>query len=81
MKKNMNEKRYNKVINECKKLVISRNEQYGDSVDIMRIQSIIDLCLMKLIRTRTLKEEDPKTKDEFIDCINYIVFALEKLEK
>ena len=66
------------VINKCKKLVISRNKQYGDSVDVMRIQSIVDLCLMKLTRIQQLGSSHAKTEDELKDSINYLVFALEK---
>lgn len=76
----MNEERYNKVINECKKLVISRNKQYGDSVDIVDIHTLVGLCMMKLSRIYKLKE-NAKTKDELQDVVNYCVFALEKFEK
>jgi hypothetical protein len=76
----MNEERYNKVIDECKKLVISRNQQYGDSVDVIDIHTIVGLCIMKLTRIYQLGSES-KTKDELQDVINYAVFALEKFEK
>lgn len=77
----MDNKRYMKVINECKKLVISRNKSYGESVDYMRIQSIVDLCMMKLSRIRQLGETANKTKDELVDVLNYCVFAIEKYNK
>jgi len=76
----MNEERYDKVINECKKLVISRNQQYGDSVDVIDIHTIVGLCIMKMTRIYKLGGE-AKTKDELQDVINYAVFALEKFEK
>jgi hypothetical protein len=76
----MNEERYNKVIDECRKLVISRNEQYGDSVDVVDLHTIIGLCMMKLHRVYKLGDS-AKTKDELQDVINYCVFALEKYEK
>jgi len=77
----MNEERYNKIIDECKLLVISRNQQYGDSVDVIDIHTIVGLCIMKLTRIYKLGEETAKTKDELQDVINYCVFALEKYEK
>lgn len=77
----MNEERYNKVIDECKRLVISRNTQYGDSVDVIDIHTIVGLCIMKLTRVYKLGEENAKTKDELQDTINYCVFALERLNK
>ena len=67
-----------KVINECKKLVISRNKQYGDSVDVIDIHTVIGLVLMKLNRIYKLGDSHAKTKDELTDSINYLVFALEK---
>lgn len=74
----MNEERYNKVVDECKKLVISRNQQYGDSVDLISIQTCVELVIMKLSRIKQLGELHPKTLDELQDSINYLVFALEK---
>lgn len=76
----MNEERYNKVINECRELVISRNKQYGDSVDVVDIHTLIGICIMKLTRIYELGAES-KTRDELQDVINYCVFALEKYEK
>jgi hypothetical protein len=77
----MDEERYNKVINECRKLVISRNQQYGDTVDVVDIHTIIGLVLMKLNRIYQLGLKNAKTKDELQDSLNYLVFALEKLDK
>lgn len=74
----MNHSRYMKVIKECEKLVVSRNKQYGDSVDFVSIKTIAELCMMKLSRIATLGEDAAKTKDELQDCLNYLVFALEK---
>lgn len=77
----MNSKRYMKVIDECKKLVISRNKSYGDTVDVVDIHTLVGLVLMKLNRIYKLGEENAKTKDELQDSINYLVFALEKHSK
>jgi hypothetical protein len=77
----MNKERYDKVIDECRKLVISRNKQYGDSTDIVDIHTLVGLCLMKLSRIYKLGETNAKTKDELQDSINYLVFALEKYNK
>lgn len=77
----MDEERYNKVIDECKQLVISRNKQYGDSVDIIDIHTTVGIVLMKLNRIYKLGALNAKTKDELQDSINYLVFALEKYNK
>lgn len=74
----MNKTRYDNVISECRKLVISRNKQYGDTVDIVDIHTLVGLCMMKLSRIYQLGESNAKTKDELQDVINYCVFALEK---
>jgi hypothetical protein len=76
----MDEERYNKVIEECKKLVIDRNQVYGDSVDVVDIHTLIGLCIMKLTRVYRLGDS-AKTLDEMQDSINYLVFAIEKLKK
>ena len=76
----MNEERYNRVIEECKKLVISRNKQYGDTVDVVDIHTIVGLCIMKLTRIYQLGEQS-KRLDELQDVLNYCVFAIEKHNK
>jgi hypothetical protein len=71
------EEKYNKVIDECRKLVIDRNKSYGDSVDVVDIHTLIGLVLMKL--TRVYKYGDSaKVKDELQDSLNYLAFALDK---
>ena len=74
----MNKKRYMQIIDEAMKLVVSRNDDYGESVDHIDIRSIAQLCMMKLSRVEALGDEHLKTKDEFQDTLNYCVFALEK---
>ena len=77
----MDEKRYMKVINECKKLVVSRNRQYGNSVDLISIQTCVELVIMKLSRIKSLGETHPKTLDELQDSLNYLCFSIEKFNK
>lgn len=68
--------RYNQAVAPCKAMALSRNKRYGNSIDIMKNASIIDLCLMKLIRTRELDEKDAKYYDEIVDVINYMIYLL-----
>jgi uncharacterized membrane protein len=77
----MNKERYDKIIDECRTLIISRNEQYGDTVDVVDIHTVIGLVLMKLNRIYQLGTDNAKTKDELQDSLNYLVFSLEKYEK
>lgn len=81
MNTKITKEKYNKTIEKCRDLAISRNKKYGNSIDIVRNSSIIDLVLMKLIRTRELKEQDPKYFDEVIDSINYLVYLLMRKER
>jgi hypothetical protein len=67
---------YEKAIEPCIKIALERNIRYGNSIDMIRNSSIIDLALMKLMRTRELSEQDPKYFDEVIDSINYLVYLL-----
>lgn len=67
---------YDAAVKQCKDLAISRSQRYGNSIDVMRTPSIIDLILMKLVRTRELPETDPKYYDEIIDSVNYLVYIL-----
>ena len=79
------DERYQEIIEPIKKLAIERNEKYGNSIDLMLDSSIVDLCLMKLYRTRNMlvnKDMTDKYYDEIGDCINYLVFVLRrKLDK
>jgi hypothetical protein len=70
------EEKYEDAIKVCRDLALSRNKRYGNSIDIVRNSSVLDLCLMKLIRTRELSEGDSKYYDEIVDCINYLVYLL-----
>lgn len=75
------DERYQEIIDPIKKLSIERNEKYGNSIDIMLDSSIIDLCLMKLYRTRNMlitQDKSDKYYDEIGDCINYLVYVLRR---
>lgn len=64
----------------CFDLMKSRNVKYGDSWKVLTIQSIANLCEMKLHRIANMhsKELDPKIEDELMDTANYMIFALLK---
>jgi hypothetical protein len=73
--------KYLKVIKPCLNLAINRNKRYGNSIDIIKDDTIIDLVLMKLIRTRELPKNDSKRLDEVVDSINYLVYLLIRSDK
>lgn len=65
---------------ECRDLMKSRNEKYGDSWRVLTIQSVANLIEMKMTRIANMKETnlDPKIEDEFIDAVNYAIMGLHK---
>ena len=73
--------RYQEVIEPLKNLAVSRSEKYGNSIAMMNDTSIVDLCMMKLIRTKNLlKEDNPSDKyyDEIGDTVNYLIYLLRR---
>ena len=67
-------------------LMQNKNHDYGEAWRDMRISSLTDLILMKLLRTKQIEDNKGKTlisegiDANYFDMINYAVFALIKLE-
>ena len=63
-----------------------KNHDYGEAWRKMRISSYTDLILMKLKRTKQIEDNEGKTTESegidanYLDMINYAVFALIKIE-
>ncbi len=70
-----------RVVDPCIELILARNKKYGGSLDIIYDTSIIDLVLMKLLRTRAMDSSDEKYTDEIQDSINYLLFILMRKDK
>jgi hypothetical protein len=66
-------------------LLQNKNHDYGEAWREMRITSITDIILMKLLRVKQIEDNQGKTlvsegvKANYQDMINYAVFALIKL--
>lgn len=77
---------YNKHLYGAKKLMEDKNHDYDEAWRSMRISSLTDLILMKLYRTKQIEDNKGKTlisegvDANYMDMINYAVFALIKLE-
>lgn len=77
---------YDKYINETKELMYAKNHDYGEAWRNMRISSYTDLILTKINRTKQIEANDGKTivsegvDSNYMDMINYALFALIKLE-
>ncbi|MGN6641156.1 MAG: DUF1599 domain-containing protein [Mucilaginibacter sp.] len=71
--------------NETRELMFAKNHDYGEAWRDMRISSLTDLILMKLLRVKQIEDNKGQTlasegvKANYQDMLNYAVFALIKL--
>jgi hypothetical protein len=78
---------YNKHFYASKSLMEDKNHDYDEAWRDMRLSSLTDLILMKLLRTKQIEDNDGKTlisegiDANYADMLNYAVFALIKIEK
>ena len=77
---------YDQVINETFLLKQDKNHDYSEAWRDMRVESMTDIILMKLLRIKQIEDNDGKTqvseglKANYQDIINYAVFCLIKLK-
>lgn len=73
---------YDKQIGVTKQLMESKNHDYGEAWREMRISSLTDLILQKLLRVKQIENNKGKTlvsegiDANYQDMINYAIFAL-----
>ena len=76
---------FKKHVVESKRLMEDKNHDYGEAWRDMRISSMTDLILMKLLRIKQIEDNKGQTivsegiAANYYDIINYAVFALIKL--
>jgi len=76
---------YDEKIRETEDLMFAKNHDYGEAWRDMRISSLTDLILMKLLRVKQIEDNMGQTlasegvKANYQDMLNYSVFALIKL--
>ncbi|MBC7744185.1 MAG: DUF1599 domain-containing protein [Flavobacterium sp.] len=76
---------YDEKIKETTELMYAKNHDYGEAWRDMRISSLTDLILMKLLRVKQIEDNSGQTlasegvKANYQDMLNYAVFALIKL--
>ncbi len=76
---------YNRYIYKSRDLMMDKNHDYGEAWRNMRISSLTDIILMKLLRIKQIEDNKGKTlvseglDANYFDIINYSVFALIKL--
>ncbi|MEO6287737.1 MAG: DUF1599 domain-containing protein [Dyadobacter sp.] len=75
---------YNIQVNEVKELLFNKNHDYGEAWRDMRVSSMTDIILMKLLRIKQIEDNQGYTlvsegvKAGYQDIINYSVFCLIK---
>ncbi|HEY0740398.1 MAG TPA: DUF1599 domain-containing protein [Chryseosolibacter sp.] len=80
------EQYYDRAANETFDLLQNKNHDYGEAWREMRVTSITDIILMKLLRVKQIEDNAGKTlvsegvQANYQDMINYSVFALIKLK-
>ncbi|MCB9194953.1 MAG: DUF1599 domain-containing protein [Flavobacteriales bacterium] len=73
---------YSKYAKEAKCLMERKNHDYGEAWRDMRISSLTDLILMKILRVKQIEDNQGKTiisegiDANYFDMINYAVFAM-----
>jgi hypothetical protein len=76
---------FDEKVNETRNLMFAKNHDYGEAWRDMRISSLTDLILMKLLRVKQIEDNEGQTlasegvKANYQDMLNYAVFALIKL--
>lgn len=78
---------YDQHAGEAQRLMQRKNHDYGEAWRDMRISSLTDLILMKLLRTKQIEDNKGKTlasegvEANYQDMLNYAAFALIKLNE
>jgi len=77
---------YDKKIAATKQLMMDKNHDYGEAWRDMRVTSLTDLIIQKLLRVKQIEDNQGKTlvsegiDANYQDMINYAVFAMIHLE-
>lgn len=80
-------KLYDKQVAVTKNLMVDKNHDYGEAWRDMRVSSLTDLILQKLLRVKQIEDNQGKTlvsegiDANYQDMINYAVFALIHLKE
>ena len=78
-------KNFDKQVNVSKNLMLAKNHDYGEAWRDMRVSSLTDLILQKLLRVKQIEDNEGSTlisegvDANYLDMLNYAVFALIKL--
>lgn len=73
---------YDEVTKEAFELMEKKNHDYGEAWRDMRVSSLTDMILMKLLRIKQMEDNDGQTlisegiDANYFDMLNYAIFAL-----
>ena len=79
--------KYDAAMKSTKQLMQAKNHDYGEAWREMRVSSLTDLILQKLLRVKQIEDNQGKTlvsegiEANYQDMINYAIFALILLEE
>ncbi len=78
---------YDKHVTVTKQLMEDKNHDYGEAWRDMRVSSLTDLILQKLLRVKQIEDNSGKTEvsegidANYQDMVNYAIFALIHLDE
>lgn len=78
---------YDAEVEQVRKLFHDKNHDYGEVWREMRVSSMTDLILMKILRIKQIEDNDGATEvsegvgGNYQDIVNYAIFALIKLSE
>ncbi len=87
LEKSNAQKYYEHHLDKAKSLMMDKNHDYGEAWRDMRVSSMTDLILMKILRTKQIEDNKGSTlisegvDANYYDMINYAIFALIKLQE
>jgi hypothetical protein len=73
---------YHKYARLAQELMLKKNHDYGEAWRDMRVSSLTDLILSKILRIKQIEDNAGKTissegvESNYVDMLNYAVFAL-----
>lgn len=78
---------FDEVANTARELMQNKNHDYGEAWRDMRLSSLTDLILQKLLRIKQIEDNQGQTKvsegleANYLDMINYAAFAMIKMNE
>lgn len=81
------EERLRDELAEVRALMLRKNHDYGEAWRSMRVSSLVDLILMKLLRIKSIEDNQGRTlvsegiDANWADIVNYAVFAMIRMDE